>query len=178
MSDSGASKSRGLDEGLSVFVDSFAGSWSMLGGARLDGRALGLLLIIDEPHLSSAQICELLQASAGAVSVAMRRLVSDGFVQRKTIPGDRNHYFRAEDDVWATFLRKEREYVPLTIQAMRLGLDVLPEEAEQPRKRLSIALAYMTWLRQHQDEVLKDWIEYRDREVLDGTRALDPRSDQ
>ncbi len=62
-----------LSEEARTFVEDFAFSWGAAGNPRMDGRVLGLLLIVDRPFLSSAQIAEMLGASAGAVTPAPRR---------------------------------------------------------------------------------------------------------
>ncbi|KNC24717.1 hypothetical protein FF38_06605, partial [Lucilia cuprina] len=63
-----------LSEEARTFVEDFAFSWGAAGNPRMDGRVLGLLLIVDRPFLSSAQIAEMLGASAGAVSMSTRAL--------------------------------------------------------------------------------------------------------
>jgi DNA-binding transcriptional regulator GbsR (MarR family) len=128
----------------------------------MEGRVLALLLIVDEPYLSSARIADLLQASAGAVSMSTRALVNLGFLKRHAIPGDRSHYFRTEDDVWGGFLAGERDYVRRINSTLEFGLDVLPEDASRPRTRLTNALRYMTWLVGHHRKMLAEWQEYRD----------------
>jgi DNA-binding transcriptional regulator GbsR (MarR family) len=151
-----------LDEAVSAFVEDFAYAWGAAGNPRMEGRVLALLLIVDEPYLSSARIADLLQASAGAVSMSTRALVNLGFLKRHAIPGDRSHYFRTEDDVWGGFLAGERDYVRRINSTLEFGLDVLPEDASRPRTRLTNALRYMTWLVGHHRKMLAEWQEYRD----------------
>lgn len=151
-----------LDDATRTFVEDFASSWESANNARMDGRVLGLLIIVDEPYLSSAQIAHLLQASTGAVSMATRALVTVGFLKRHALPGDRAHYFRVEDDVWGTFLSGEREYLRRMKGTVIGGLDLVPADAAGPRTRLRNAQRYMTWLEGYHRKMLADWEAYRD----------------
>lgn len=167
-----------LDEAVSAFVEDFAYAWGAAGNPRMEGRVLALLLIVDEPYLSSSRIADLLQASAGAVSMSTRALVNLGFLKRHAIPGDRSHYFRTEDDVWGGFLAGERDYVRRINSTLEFGLDVLPEDAARPRTRLTNALRYMTWLVGHHRAMLAEWQEYRDRTLAgDGVAPEAPAGD-
>ncbi len=154
-----------LDEATRAFIEDFAYAWGAAGNPRMDGRVLGLLLIVDRPYLSSAQIADLLKASTGAVSMSTRALMNLGFVKHHSIPGDRSHYFRTEDDVWGSFLAGERDYLTRISSTIEFGLDTLPDEADRPRMRLNTARRYMTWLASYHRKMLIDWQAYRDAEV-------------
>ncbi|MFJ6001714.1 GbsR/MarR family transcriptional regulator [Arthrobacter sp. NPDC092385] len=162
-----------LDDKTRTFIEDFASSWELANNARMEGRVLGLLMIVDEPYLSSAQIGQLLQASTGAVSMATRSLVIVGFLKRHNIPGDRAHYFRVEDDVWGTFLSGEREYLRRMKGAITGGLGILDSEAASPRTRLRNAERYMTWLEGYHRKMLLDWEAYRDAHENDHTTTRD-----
>jgi hypothetical protein len=151
-----------LDDATRTFVEDFASSWESANNARMDGRVLGLLIIVDEPYLSSARIAHLLQASTGAVSMATRALVTVGFLKRHALPGDRAHYFRVEDDVWGAFLSGEREYLRRMKGTVIGGLGLVPADAAGPRTRLRNAQRYMTWLEGYHRKMLADWEAYRD----------------
>lgn len=153
-----------LDEATRAFVEDFAYAWSTSGNPRMEGRVLGLLLVVDAPFLSSARIADLLRASAGAVSMATRSLMNVGFLKPVSMPGDRSHYFRAEDDVWGGFLAGEREYLRRIESAVAYGLDVVPESATGPRTRLENAQRYMSWLAGYHAKMLADWQRFRDEQ--------------
>lgn len=165
-----------LDDKTRTFVEDFASSWELVHNTRMEGRVLGLLIIMDEPYLSSAQIGQLLQASTGAVSMATRSLVAVGFLNRHTVPGDRAHYFRVEDDVWGTFLSGEREYLRRMRGAVIGGLGILRPEATNPRTRLRNAERYMSWLEGYHRRMLRDWEEYRDAHENDHPTKKDETS--
>lgn len=164
MTDAEKDESASLDlpEELRTFVEDFAFAWGAAGNPRMDGRVLGLLLIVDRPFLSSAQIAEMLGASAGAVSMSTRALVSLGFLKPHSLPGDRSRYFRVEEDVWGSFLAGERDYARRITSTIEYGLDAVSEDAVGPRTRLNNARRYMVWLVGYHRKMLSDWEAYRD----------------
>ncbi|HEY0217266.1 MAG TPA: MarR family transcriptional regulator [Cellulomonas sp.] len=151
-----------LDAAEQQFVEEFALTWENSHSPRMEGRVVGLLMIVDRPYLSSQQIAALLHASAGAVSGATRRLLEVGFVKRHVIPGDRNHYFRAEDDIWGSFLAGERLYLRRLGRVIEDGLAATDPDAAGPRRRLGNAQHYMEWLAGYHRKMLADWQVYRD----------------
>lgn len=148
------------------WIEQFSLTWEGTNSARMEGRVVGLLMIADRPYLSSQQIAQLLAASAGAVSTATRRLVEVGFIQRHAIAGDRNHYFRVEDDIWGRWLASERNYLPRLQRVLDQALTGGP--AEGPARRLRNARNYMEWLAGYHRKMLADWEAYRDAQAGTG----------
>jgi len=64
------------------------------GHPRMAGRILGCLLISEQPHLSSTEIAEMLQASKGSLSTMTRFLLQMGLIERVGLPGRRRDYFQ------------------------------------------------------------------------------------
>lgn len=93
------------------FAEDISLVWEMAGHSRMDGRVLGYLMIMNRPYISSADLAVALGASTGAVSMSTRRLIDTNFIRRHSVPGDRNHYFTAEQDPWGSFLASERRYL-------------------------------------------------------------------
>lgn len=151
-----------LDAETMAFIENFATAWDSKNFSRMEGRVLGLLLISDEPYMSAHRIGHLLQASAGAISMATRSLVSIGFMNRHTVPGDRRHFFRVEDDVWGAFLAGERDYLQRMAAVVRGGMNTEAGKRPGPNRRLVNAARYMTWLQGYHRKMLEDWHSYRD----------------
>lgn len=153
-----------LDAAAEHFVEQFALTWS----PRMEGRIIALLMIMDRPYLSAQQIARLLKASAGAVSTGTRRLAEAGFIKRHSVLGDRQHYFRVEDDIWGSFLAGERNYLGHMRNVIDDGL-AIAGDADGPHKRLVNARNYMEWLAGYHRKMLADWEAYRDAQPADGT---------
>ena len=142
------------------FVEQFAVMWEMAGSALMDGRILGYLMMMREPYVSSADLGSALSASAGSVSMSTRRLVDSGFIKRHVVPGDRSHYFRAEDDIWGSWLAGERRYLDRQRITIEQGLSVLDPangQDEEVRRRLVNGRDYMAWISQYHRKMLADW---------------------
>ncbi|MGU3411645.1 GbsR/MarR family transcriptional regulator [Microbacterium sp. M1A1_1b] len=157
---------RVLDPVRQAFVEEFA---LMLGeGAGMpltDARVLGYLIMTRAPYSSSSDLQAALGASSGSVSMATRRLVDSGFVKRHTVPGERSHYFRAETDVWGSWLASERKYLDRQRDVIARGLAVVEQDGRTAdgdvdapvRERLRNGRDYMQWLHGHHRKMLEDW---------------------
>lgn len=157
-----------LPEQTLAWVEQFALTWEGVSSPRMEGRIVGLLMVVDRPYLSSQQIARLLSASAGAVSTATRRLLDIGFIQRHAVPGDRNHYFGVEDDIWGSWLERERQSLPRFQRVIDEGLAAQPDRGTGPGLRLVNARNYMEWLAGHHRQMLAEWQAYRDAQARTG----------
>jgi len=134
----------------------------------MDGRILGYLIIMNAPYISSAELGKVLNASAGSVSMATRRMVDAGFIKRHVVPGDRSHYFRADDDPWGSFLAGERRYLDRQRELLERGLDVIGDADTEARERLRNGRDYMAWLVTHHRKMLAEWEAFKQERNADG----------
>lgn len=88
-------------DGVSYFVEQMGLTCQTDGLPRIAGRIAGHFIIHGGP-VSFAQLAEALKVSRGSVSTNARMLVSVGFIEKVTIPGDRQDYYQLSD---APFLR-------------------------------------------------------------------------
>ncbi|TSI12842.1 GbsR/MarR family transcriptional regulator [Brevibacterium aurantiacum] len=146
------------------FIDRFTDAWEMMRGKRINGRVLGLLIITDEPYLSSADLGRLLNASNGAISTATRALVGSGYIKGVSLPNSRSRYFKAEDDVWGNFLSREKLALTRMSEVLRSGLSTEPGSQPGPARRLRNGSRYMDWVDQFHHNLLEQWRTYRDQE--------------
>ena len=75
------------------FVERVARYLESLGIARIGGRIFGYLLTESGPR-SLDQLVDAVGASKGSVSLNVRTLAAERFVDRVTVPGDRKDYYR------------------------------------------------------------------------------------
>ncbi len=151
-----------LTDAQQQFVEQFALAWETIAYGRMEGRVMGLFMIVDRPYLASSEISQMLNASAGAVSMATRKLIMAGFIHRHVVPGDRQHHFAVEEDVWGGFLRSERGYIQRLTAVMDTAEEVLSGDAAGPRRRITHAQNYLNWIDQQHTKLLADWNAYRD----------------
>lgn len=67
-----------------------------------------------------------LQASAGAISGAVKMLVSVGPVERVPAPGSRRDHYRLRDDAWAVLYTTQNEILAGLRKAAEDGIAVSP----------------------------------------------------
>ena len=72
---------------------------------RMAGRIFGWLMIADPPHQSAGEITEVLMASKGSISTMTRLLIQNNFIERISLPGVRQDYFRLRPDAWRHMIR-------------------------------------------------------------------------
>jgi DNA-binding transcriptional regulator GbsR (MarR family) len=139
------------------FAEDLSLIWEMAGTSRMDGRVLGYLMITDQPYLSAAQLAEALHASAGAISMSTRRLVEMRFIRQHSIPGDRRHYFKSEDDPWGSFLTHEHRVLDREIETIEQAIAGLEAGSDQARRRLTNGRDYLEWVARYHQKMLGDW---------------------
>jgi len=144
-----------------TFADEFGSMYSDIGGTTMEGRILGYVMIMQRPYISSAELVTALNASAGSVSTGTRRLVETGFLKRHVVPGDRSHYFRADNDVWGSWLAGERRYLDREREMIEYGLSLIAESADERdaavRQRLVNGRDYFSWIAAYHHKMLEDW---------------------
>jgi hypothetical protein len=164
MADGEAGASGGESDGIDErelkrreFAEEFGLYWASAGSAHMDGRILGYLMIMSAPYISSADLAKVLSASAGSVSMATRRMVEAGFIKRHVVPGDRSHYFRADDDPWGSFLAGERPYLDRQRVVLERAFAVLGPDDVDARQRITNGRDYMIWLASYHRKMRGDW---------------------
>lgn len=108
------------------FIENIARFYEAYGIPRIGGRMFGLFLVTAKP-LSAEKIAELLDASRSSISTNVRGLISNGWVEKVTFPGDRTEYFQFCPMAWENVLENRKK-----------GLAPLQKMAEQAQKDLSI----------------------------------------
>lgn len=138
------------------FVEDFAEHWHESGMGRMEGRVMGYLLVADADRVSTAELTQKLGSAAGAISMATRSLVVQGFIRRRRVSGDRSHYFSADDDVWGGFLSAERTWVR-RMEGVLADAGGDRQLTTAARHRILVAREYMRWLGTYNQQMLQDW---------------------
>ena len=93
---------------------------------RMTARVLASLLFTEHPTLTMGELAEQLQASAGAISGALKMLTSVGLVERVPSPGSRRDHYRLRDDAWAVQYTNQNEVTTAVLKAAEAGIAVTP----------------------------------------------------
>lgn len=145
------------------FVEELGLMWEQLGYPRMQGRVLGYLMLSNADHVSSAELAEALNASAGSISTATRVLTESSLIRRVAVPGARGHFFRADDDVWGAFLLNERRYLRREqVYAQNVLAELGPQD-EGPRRRMQNLHDYMNLVIELHRRSLEEWEAFKRR---------------
>jgi DNA-binding transcriptional regulator GbsR (MarR family) len=116
-----------LSPELTRFIESMGMYFESYGIPRIGGRMLGLLLAAHEP-LSAERIATILKVSRASVSTNFRILLTTGFAEKVTFPGDRNTYFVFPETGLQKTLAFEMQAVTSMKQLVEQGLNALPAD--------------------------------------------------
>ena len=140
------------------FVEDMATIYEALGLPRMAARTWAHLWITDQPHLSAAELGELLQASAGSVSAAIRFLMDLGLIDRVRIPGERRAYYQASTTALERLLLRRtagtREMIRLTDRGIAEFGD-----APLTRQRLEEMRSFYAWFLEEMEDMVLRWQE-------------------
>lgn len=105
---------------------------------RMTARVLATLLFSDQPTMTMAGLADVLSASSGSISGALKTLTSVGLAERVPVPGSRRDHFRLRPHAWAVLFTGQNH----TLTAMRAAADAGIEIAGR-RSLAGDRLAYM-----------------------------------
>ncbi|MFI7423651.1 GbsR/MarR family transcriptional regulator [Nonomuraea sp. NPDC049684] len=95
------------------------------GLAPITGRVLGWLMVCDPPAQTASDLADAIGASRASLTTTMQLLTSIRVVHKLRRPGERNVYYRIEDDAWPKVLRQKlaafTAFDALAEEGLRLG---------------------------------------------------------
>ena len=93
---------------------------------RMTARVLAALLFTEQPATTAGDLSDLLQASAGAVSGAIKMLTSVGLVERVPAPASRRDHYRLRDNAWAVLYTNQNQVLAAMQKAAEIGVAEAP----------------------------------------------------
>jgi len=138
------------------FVEEVALGFERQGLFRMAGRVIGWLLICDPPEQTFNQLVEVLGASKGSISSAMKLLTPSGWVERTSHPGDRKTYYRFRPGSMLEAIRAQSQQYGEFKKIIEGGLDLFPHKPER-RERLEAVRDLYAWLEIEMPALLKRW---------------------
>lgn len=127
---------------------------------RMTARVMSAFFFAEEPALTSRDLCERLNASAGAVSMAIKTLTTLDLVVRVPVPGSRRDHYRLHEDPWAMMSSAE----PAAFGALRKlaeeGLEKVDPDSEVAL-RLREMRDFYAFLQEEIPQVIERWHEVR-----------------
>jgi DNA-binding transcriptional regulator GbsR (MarR family) len=151
------------------YVEEVALGFERQGLFRMAGRVIGWLLICDPPEQTFGQLAEVLQASKGSISAAMRFLVPAGLVERISRPGDRRDYYRCRPGAWAELARDQSRLYDDFRKLAQQGLELLADAPAERRERLQGMHDLYAWLEREMPALWERWREHQKQQPTGGT---------
>ncbi|RDH75221.1 MarR family transcriptional regulator [Mycolicibacterium moriokaense] len=116
---------------------------------RMTARVLAALLFTEQPTTTAGELADRLQASAGAISGAVKMLMSVGLVERAPAPpASRRDHYRLRDNAWAVLYTNQNAVLAAMQQAAQVGLAQTP--------RAGLAHHRLTQMRDFYDFLLSE----------------------
>jgi len=107
-----------LDEVHVDFRERFALVFTNFGLQRMVARVYAALLVSESPTTTMPELAETLNASAGAISGAVKTLVRIGLVEQVPAPGSRRDHYRISDDGWFKAMLQKNQMIIREMQEL------------------------------------------------------------
>lgn len=157
-----AERAPGRDpEAVTRFVERFSAALTEAGMPRMAARVFVTLLSADSGRQTAPELMETMQASAGAVSGAVRYLIQVGLIDREHESGSRRDHYRVRDDVWHEATVRRDKLLVRWDTVLREGVVALGEDTPAGA-RLGETLAFFAFLQKELPALLDRWRQYRD----------------
>lgn len=128
---------------------------------RMAGRIMGQLLLTNDELQTQADLCQALQASAGAISATLRLLVERGYVERVSLPGIRKDYYRIAEEIWTRNLERAQKHYDEFTELTARGLEISAHYNEGAQARLREMHDLAEIEATHFEQLLAHWHAYR-----------------
>ena len=123
---------------------------------RMTSRVLAVLLFTEHPTVTAGDLAERLKASAGAISGAIKMLVSVGLAERAPAPGSRRDHYRLRDDAWAVLYTEQNEILAAIRRAAATGIDAT-DPGSPAHRRLTEMRDFYAFLLTEIPAVIERW---------------------
>lgn len=118
------------------FVEEVGIAFEQMSMPRMAGRIIGRLMIADPLHQSTDELAEALMASRASISTITRFLIQVGLIERFSLPGVRQDYFRIRPDVWHQLIRQRANQLTTLRRLAEHGLKLIEGKPHPNRKWL------------------------------------------
>lgn len=126
------------------------------GMQRMTARVLATLLFSEQPSVTMSELAQGLQASAGAISGALKMLTSVGLAERVPAPASRRDHFRLRQDAWATLFTSQNETIVAMQDAANAGI-AATDDHSLARQRLTEMRDFYAFLMSELPALLERW---------------------
>lgn len=132
-----------------------------LGLQRMTARVLATLLFTDQASMTMSELGDVLHASAGSISGALKMLTSVCLAERVPAPASRRDHFRLRDDAWATLFTSQNATLAAMQSAAEAGIAATGADSPAHR-RLGQMRDFYAFLTDEIPALLDRWHQQRD----------------
>jgi len=143
-------------EPAAEFVERFAAAMVAAGMPRMAARVFALLLCRDDGAATAAELSSQLQASAAAISGAVRYLIQVRLVARAHRPGDRRDVYRLYGQHWYEMVGNREQELAEWAQLGREGRALVGSDTPAGH-RLDETARFFDYLGQELTTVMERW---------------------
>ncbi|MEU4964792.1 GbsR/MarR family transcriptional regulator [Streptomyces smyrnaeus] len=141
---------------VSPFVERFAADLTEAGMQRMASRVFACLLASEDGALTSVELSERLQASAAAISGAVRYLAQVGMISRQRDPGSRRERYTLHQDVWYSTLLSRDNVLSRWLVTLNSGAEALGTDSPGGR-RVQESAEFLEFMQHGLEDMLKRW---------------------
>lgn len=145
------------EEAVRGFVERLALLFADWGFPRMAARVLFALMTAEAPGLTATELAQRLDASAAAISGAVRYLGQLGFVVREPVPGSRRDLYRLRDHTWYASTTTAVQFYDLVISATDEVLGSVGGLESTARERVSEMRDFFAFVRSRLPGLLDEW---------------------
>lgn len=154
------------EEAVRGFVERLALLFADWGFPRMAARVLFALMTAEGPGLTANELAERLDASAAAISGAVRYLGQLGFVVREPVPGSRRDLYRLRDHTWYAGTATALQIYDVIISAADDVLGAVGGPESTVGERVTDMRDFFAFLRARIPGLLDEW--QADRQAQSG----------
>ncbi len=123
-------------EKLKEFFEEIGLTFEHMGVPRMAGKIFGWLLVSDPSEQSASQMVDILGASKGSISTALRILIQWGLVEKVGFAGERSKFYRMVQHPIDRMMQVKIMSMKVMREQMDRGLAIVADRPEPQKARL------------------------------------------
>ncbi|WP_308466856.1 GbsR/MarR family transcriptional regulator [Rathayibacter soli] len=147
------------EQALNEFAERSASLLAGAGFPRMPGRVLMMLMISETGGFTARELADRLDASAAAISGAVRYLHTLAMVRRVSQPGSRRDRYELPQHSWYTNTLTQTRYYDAFTAIVPIGIAAAGAPDEPAALRLKEMDDFYKFLRRRLPELLVEWEE-------------------
>lgn len=150
-----------------ALVDELGFLMETTGWSRMEGRVLGQLMLGGQPSYSQADLARALHSGVPAVSVAVRKLIQRGLVERLNLRGIRRDQFRVLPSGWDQWLERALPDMGRYRDFAERAMETADSTDERSRETLKSMRDHFAFWERQIPALVRDFVAWRTKRPSD-----------